>query len=251
MSSFRLLVEYDGTRYSGWQRQGRAQTEAGVKTVAGAIGRALHQAGVSISDFKGAGRTDAGVHALGQVAHLHLEEPMKAGELHYILERGLPYDIAVPSLEPCSLAFDARRDAISRTYLYQVALRKSAFSKNCTWWPKLPLDLGAIEANWPMFEGNRSMAAFADLEEGEDPNCQIYACRTEAGDHLLLLRVTARFFLRRQVRRMVGAIVNCAMGRADIARLREDLAAPKAESAPAWAEMAAPASGLFLESVEY
>jgi tRNA pseudouridine38-40 synthase len=250
-ASFRLLVEYDGTRYSGWQRQGRAQQEAGVKTVAGAIGRVLHQAGVLMSDFKGAGRTDAGVHALGQVAHLHLEEPVRASELRCILELGLPHDIAVPELEPCSAAFDARRDAVSRTYLYQVTLRKSAFSKNHTWWPKLPLDLDLIEASWPLFEGNRSMAAFADLEEGEDPNCQIYACRAEMGDHLLLLRVTARFFLRRQVRRMVGAVVNCAAGRADAARLRRDLAAPSPESAPAWAALTAPASGLFLEGVEY
>jgi tRNA pseudouridine38-40 synthase len=254
-TSFRLLVEYDGARYSGWQRQGRAQQEAGVRTVAGAIGRVLHKAGVRMSDMKGAGRTDAGVHALGQVAHLRLEEPTKAGELYRILEQGLPYDIAVTEVAPCPAGFDARRDAVSRTYLYQVALRKSAFSKSHTWWPKLPLDMGLIEALWPLFEGNRSMAAFADLEEGEDPNCQIYACRAEAGDHLLLLRVTARFFLRRQVRRMVGAAVNCATGRADAARLRRCRAGPSIDADPdaaqAWAELAAPASGLFLESVKY
>jgi tRNA pseudouridine38-40 synthase len=231
----------------------------------------LHQAGVRMSDLKGAGRTDAGVHALGQVAHLRLEEPARAGELYRILELGLPHDIAVPEVAPCPAGFDARRDAVSRTYLYQVALRKSAFSKSHTWWPKLPLDMDLIEALWPLFEGNRSMAAFADLEEGEDPRCQIYACRAEIGDHLLLLRVTARFFLRRQVRRMVGAVVNCATGRADPALLRRDLAehpvdaAPDAapgavpgavpdaapEAAQTWAALAAPASGLFLESVEY
>jgi tRNA pseudouridine38-40 synthase len=257
-TSFRLLVEYDGGRYSGWQRQGRAQQEAGVRTVAGAVGRVLHKAGVRMSDLKGAGRTDAGVHALGQVAHLRLEEPMKAHELHRILELGLPYDIAVPDVAPCPAGFDARRDAVSRTYLYQVALRKSAFSKSHTWWPRLPLDIGLIEALWPMFEGNRSMAAFADLEEGEDPRCQIYACRVEAGEHLLLLRVRARFFLRRQVRRMVGAVVNCAVGRADPAMLGRDLAEPPdagpgadADAGQTWAALAAPASGLFLESVEY
>jgi len=273
-SSFRLLIEYDGTRYSGWQRQapprpkGGGPREAGaapqgskelgaepkepvVKTIAGAIGHVMHHAGLQIRNFKGAGRTDAGVHALGQVAHVHLEEPMMASDLQYILERGLPYDIAVPSVEPCQAGFDARHDAVSRTYLYRVTLRKSAFSKHSTWWPKLPLDLRLIEDTWPLFEGNRSMAAFADLEEGEDANCQIYSCQTDRDGHLLLLRVTARFFLKRQVRRMVGAVVNCAMDRADVARLREDLAKPGPESAMHWAELAAPASGLFLERVDY
>jgi tRNA pseudouridine38-40 synthase len=191
------------------------------------------------------------VHASGQVAHLHLEDPIKASDLHWILEKGLPYDIAVPQLELCPPAFHARRDAVSRTYLYQVSLRKSAFAKNCTWWPKLPLDLRLIEDIWPLFEGNRSMAAFADLEEGEDPNCQIYECATDRNGHLLLLRVAARFFLRKQVRRMVGALVHCAMGKADVGLLKEDLASPAPDSARNWADKTAPASGLFLESVEY
>jgi tRNA pseudouridine38-40 synthase len=108
-----------------------------------------------------------------------------------------------------------------------------------------------LEDAWPLFEGNRSIAAFADLEEGEDSNCQIYECSTDKNDHMLMLRVTARFFLRKQVRRMVGAVVNCAMGRADLGQLKADLNSPSPESPGNWADKAAPASGLFLESVEY
>ncbi|MDR1841352.1 MAG: hypothetical protein LBQ86_05445 [Holophagales bacterium] len=270
-TSFRLLIEYDGRRYHGWQRQGTlakpypqhgtlakpypqqgaAQSATGVKTIAGAIDRVLHLAGVKILNLTGAGRTDSGVHALGQVAHIHLAHPIKSFELHQILEQGLPYDIAVPHIEPCPPDFDARHDAISRTYLYQIALRKSAFTKNHTWWPKAPLDLPLLNETWSLFEGNHSMAAFADLEAGENPRCQIYDCHSKTSGHILLLRVTARFFLRRQVRRMVGAVVQCAAGNVEIDRIAGDIKAPSKKSALYWAEKTAPASGLFLESVGY
>ena len=250
-TSFRLLVEYDGSRYQGWQRQGRGQTLAGVRTVAGALDRALHRAGVKILNLGGAGRTDAGVHALGQVAHLHTAAPMRPAELHGILEGGLPHDIAVPRVAVCPQGFDARRDASSRTYLYRIARRKSAFGKNHTWWPKGNLDPDILEEAWKVFAGNNSMAAFADLEEGENPRCQVFACRLDAEADMLLLRATARFFLRRQVRRMVGAAAHCAMGAAGVGRIRADLASPTPAAALHWAERAAPAAGLYLESVEY
>jgi len=250
-TSFRLLLEYDGTHYHGWQRQGVGQSAAGVKTIAGTIDRVLRQSGVKILNLTGSGRTDSGVHALGQVASLHVTRPIKASELYRILEQGLPHDIAVPSLEPCHSDFNARHDAISRTYLYKIALRKGAFTKNYTWWPKLPLNMHIIEEAWLLFEGNHSMAAFADLESGEDPHSRIYKCLVKIEGNTLLLRVTARFFLRKQVRRMVGAVVNCAVGKADIDQIRSDLESPSREAALFWAERAAPAAGLFLEKVEY
>jgi tRNA pseudouridine38-40 synthase len=250
-ASFRLLLEYDGSRYQGWQRQGSGQSAAGVKTIAGTLERVLRQAGVKVLNLTGSGRTDSGVHALGQVASLHVACPVRTSELHRILEQGLPHDIAVYHLEPSPSDFNARYDAISRTYLYQVALRKGAFTKNCTWWPKLPLDLTLAHEIWSVFEGNHSMAAFADIETGEDPRCQIYECLSKKEGSTLFLRVTARFFLRKQVRRMVGALVHCAIGRADIDQIRSDLESPTHESALFWAERAAPAAGLFLESVRY
>ena len=250
-TSFRMAIEYDGSRYQGWQRQGERQKSVGVKTIADTLDRVLYQAGVKILSLMGSGRTDSGVHALGQVACLHIAQPIAPSELHRILEQGLPYDIAVPHLEPCPADFDPRRDAVSRTYLYQIALRKSAFAKNYTWWPKSPLDPALIEEAWQIFEGNHSMAAFADLEAGENPHCQIYNCQLATDGHVLLLRVTGRFFLRKQARRMVGAVVHCAMGNADIGQIRRDLKSPSHKSALFWAEKTAPASGLFLESVDY
>jgi tRNA pseudouridine38-40 synthase len=250
-ASFRLVVEYDGSRYQGWQRQGLKQGAAGVKTVAGTLDRILHKAGIKILNLTGAGRTDAGVHALGQVASLHLAQPIKPMDLRLILEQGLPYDIAVPRIAPCPQDFDARREAVSRSYLYQVALRKSAFAKSYTWWPKRSIDLSIAEEAWRLFEGNHSMSAFADLEDGESPRCQVESCRVKAEGQILLLRATARFFLRRQVRRMVGAALRCAIGEAKVAQIKKDLRSPSPSACRYWAELAAPASGLFLESVAY
>jgi len=250
-TSFRLLIEYDGSRYQGWQRQGAGQSAAGIKTIAGTLDRVLNQSGVKILNLTGSGRTDSGVHALGQVASLHVAQPIKASELYRIFEQGLPHDIAVTGVEPCHLDFNARHDAVSRTYLYQIALRKGAFTKNHTWWPKLPLDLRIIEEAWLLFEGNHSMAAFADIETNEDPHSRIFKCLTKTESNTLQLRVTARFFLRKQVRRMVGAVVQCATARANLEKIRIDIESPSPEATLFWAERAAPAAGLFLESVEY
>jgi tRNA pseudouridine38-40 synthase len=180
-----------------------------------------------------------------------LAHPIKPSELRLTLEESLPYDISILGLEPCPPEFDPRRDAISRSYLYQIALRKSAFAKNYTWWPKAPLELSQLEKAWGMFEGNHSMTAFADLGQDENPRCQIYKCETKVCGNVLLLRVTGKFFLRKQVRRMVGAAAHCGMGKVGLEHVKRDIKAPKADSADFWAERAAPAAGLFLESVSY
>ena len=250
-SSFRLLVEYDGGRYQGWQRQGTKQTAAGVKTIAGTLDRQLHRAGIKVLHIGGSGRTDAGVHALGQVASLQLANPLRPSELRQILEASLPYDISIVTIEPCPPEFDPRRDAISRSYIYQIALRKSAFAKSYTWWPKAALDFDLLEKAWRMFEGNHSMAAFADLAPDENPHCQIYKCETKVCGSMLLLRVTGKFFLRKQVRRMVGAAVHCGMGKVGLEQVKRDIKSPKGGSTLFWAERAAPAAGLFLEFVSY
>ncbi len=251
-TAFRLLLEYDGSRYQGWQKQGPRQTAQGVRTVAGTLERVLFEAGLSVSTLGGSGRTDAGVHALGQVAHLHLGgRPVKPFELQRILDEGLPHDIAVRSIAPCPAAFHARHDALTRTYLYQIALRRTALAKPFVWWVKGALDLARLREAWMAFEGTHDVSAFADLSRGDDPRCGVTAIDCVEDGSLALLRVTADHFLHRQVRRMVGAAVACAQGKARIEALRGDLARPTPEANLAWGALAAPAAGLFLEHVAY
>jgi len=250
--SFRLVLEYDGSRYQGWQKQGPKQTAQGVRTVAGTLERVLTEAGLTVANLGGSGRTDAGVHALGQVAHLHLSGKIpKAWELQRILDEGLPGDVALRAVTPCPPAFHARHEAVSRTYLYQISQRRTAFAKPYVWWVKGQLDLDRLQEAWSLFQGNHDMTSFADLVKGEDPRTLIQSVEFVLDGALVLLRVTAGHFLHRQVRRMVGAAVLCALGKERAGRIQQDLEHPTSEANLFWGASAAPASGLFLERVQY
>jgi tRNA pseudouridine38-40 synthase len=251
--SYRLLIEYDGSRFQGWQKQGPKQTAQGVRTVSGTLERVLQEAGVQVAALGGSGRTDAGVHALGQVAHLHLKPgpAPRPRDLQRILDEGLPGDVAVRLVATCSPKFHARHEAMSRSYLYQISLRRSAFAKPYVWWVKGELDLGKLEQAWNAFQGAYDLSSFADLEPKEDPRCQIQSSDLLRTGDLVLLRVTATHFLRRQVRRMVGAAVHCALGKERVSRISEDLLSPSEPANLYWGAVAAPSAGLFLERVRY
>ena len=253
LASFRLLIEYDGSRFQGWQKQGARQSKEGVRTVAGSIEHVIHDAGLRLLYLGGAGRTDAGVHALGQVAHLHLEakEAPRPGELRRILDSALPQDIAIRDVRSCPPRFHARHDAMDRTYLYQISCRRSAFGKPWIWWVKRNLDLDRLSQAWSTFDGDRDVSAFADLDTEEDGRTRIFRCEVAEAGALILLRVRATHFFRRQVRRMVGAAVACALGEEEPRRVQEDLRNPTEVANLFWGAKASPASGLFLESVRY
>ncbi|HEU4950450.1 MAG TPA: tRNA pseudouridine synthase A [Holophagaceae bacterium] len=252
-AAYRLRLEYEGSRFHGWQKQGEAQVKAGVRTVMGSLERCLVEAGLQVVALQGSGRTDAGVHALDQAAHLHLA-PGKApspAQLQRIFDEGLPSDLSVREVKTCSPTFHARHDAEERSYLYQLCRRRSGLAKPFIWWVRKPLDLDRLAAAWQAFEGFHAVTAFADLDRGDEPRCEIRRCEWAAEGSLILLRATASHFKRSQVRRMVGAAVACATGEADPASIARDLAQPSREAALFWSPRAAPAAGLFLERVRY
>src|SRR5262249_19834148 len=140
MTSFKVLVEYDGTRYSGWQDQKNA------RTVMGELRKAAREVFGADVEMQGAGRTDAGVHALGQVAHIKVAAPVKHAP-HVIKRRLndlLPADIVVLEVEPAARNFHARHEAKSRVYIYQISRRKQAFTKRYVWWVKEELDVSRM-----------------------------------------------------------------------------------------------------------
>src|SRR5450759_2897991 len=139
MPRFKLVIEYTGSRYSGWQIQKNA------RTVAGEIDRAIRDV-TRRGEFElyGAGRTDAGVHALAQVAHLELYTDLPPGSLRSRLNDALPSDIYIRRIEKASHRFHARHDAAARSYLYQISRRKTAFFKPYVWWIKEPLDVARM-----------------------------------------------------------------------------------------------------------
>jgi tRNA pseudouridine38-40 synthase len=129
MPRFKLTIEYAGTRYSGWQIQANA------RTVQGEIERAIRTAGgTGTFELYGAGRTDAGVHALAQVAHLQLDTRTAPELLQSRINDELPADINILTLARAPQRFHARHDALARSYLYQVSTRRTAFAKPYVWW---------------------------------------------------------------------------------------------------------------------
>ena len=243
MARFKLTLEYAGTRYSGWQIQKNA------RTVAGEIDRAVREAtGVGDFELYGAGRTDAGVHALAQVAHLDIRTNLPPASLRQPVNDALPADINILRVEPAPHRFHARHTAVSRTYVYQVATRRTAFGKPFVWWVREPLDVEAIRRAAVRFEGMRDFASFTDDDpDAKSTTVAVTGVRVDQAGDLLLLRVEGSHFLWKMVRRMVGVLV--AIGRGELTARELDQFMSKPSDAAA--RLTAPASGLFLERVTY
>ena len=238
MTTFKVLLEYDGSRYSGWQDQKNA------RTVMGELRQAAREVFRSDVEMQGAGRTDAGVHALGQVAHVKVAVPVrhKPDVIKSRLNDLLPADIVVLEVSQVHRSFHARHDAISRVYRYQISNRKQAFMKKYVWWVKEPLDLDRMRDAAARFAGMHDFQAFSDDDPEEKSTNVLVEDVTLAEDgDLILVRVGGSHFIWKMVRRMVGVLVAVGTGDADPADIWSVDAAP----------LTAPASGLFLERVFY
>ena len=258
MPRFKLTIEYAGTRYSGWQIQKNA------RTVQGEIDRAVRTA-TGRTDFElyGSGRTDAGVHALAQVAHLDVSTNLPIDALCRRLNDELPADIHVRAAAIVPHRFHARHDAVSRTYLYQIARRRTAFAKNYVWWVKEPLDLARMQEAARAFVGMRDFQSFAksdaqdvrqdglqdEVETRRNKSTLVLVDRLDIAeeDDLVLVGIEGSHFLWKMVRRVVGVLVEIGRGGLDPA----DAALFLTESSAAPARLTAPPSGLFLVRVSY
>jgi tRNA pseudouridine38-40 synthase len=237
MPTYKLTIEYEGTRYSGWQAQGNTP-----KTVQGRLIQAATQV-LGEVDLGGAGRTDAGVHAVGQVAHLRTRKPVDPLQLTRKLNDLLPHDISVLAAARASDRFHARHDAKTRVYLYQIATRRTAFAKPFVWWIKDRLDVKAIERAAKSIAGRHDFTAFSDKRIKEDESRIVVVERCEigvAGD-LILVRIEASHFLWKMVRKLVAFFVEAGRG---------TVKGDPLQQTESW-QPTAPPSGLFLEAVTY
>src|SRR5687768_1576218 len=240
MPRFKLTIEYAGTRYSGWQIQKNA------RTVQGELDRAIRKASARDTfELYGAGRTDAGVHALAQVAHLDVYTSLTPEQLRRRINDELPADIHVRAVESVPHRFHARHDAVSRSYLYQISRRRTAFGKAFVWWIREPLDVHAMREAAAAFSGMKDFREFTD----DDPSDKSTVVLVEAleiaeNDPLILVRVVGSHFLWKMVRRLVGVMT--AVGRGELAA--HDIAglvgARQEPSHVDVAAMTAPAAGL-------
>jgi tRNA pseudouridine38-40 synthase len=239
----KLTIEYAGTRYSGWQIQKNA------RTVAGELHDAISEAtGVRTFELYGSGRTDAGVHALRQVAHLEISTVIPPQTIRRRLNDALPSDIAVLSAEPVSRQFHARHSAVARSYIYQIARRKAAFAKAFVWWVKEAIDVEVMRRAAARFLGTHDFRSFSD----DDPSAKSTRVAVDTLDlyedgDLIVVHIEGSHFLWKMVRRIVGVLV--AVGHGQLRDEEVALLLTKASELPA--RLTAPAAGLFLERVYY
>jgi tRNA pseudouridine38-40 synthase len=242
-SRFKLLVEYDGTRYSGWQKQENA------KTIQGTIVKAATEIfGNDYVDLQGSGRTDSGVHALCQVAHLDVKTVLAPEIIRMKLNDLLPYDINILEVKRTSNNFHARHDAKSRNYIYQISRRRTAFGKNYVWWVKDKLDFKKMESASKIFIGMHDFSSFSD-DDPEDKSTKVLIDNIEVkedGD-LILIRIVGSHFIWKMVRRIVGVLVEVGRGR----QSEKDILNYLSNKSNEVAKFTAPPSGLFLEKVLY
>jgi tRNA pseudouridine38-40 synthase len=249
VTTWKLTLEYDGTRYSGWQEQKNA------RTVMGELRKAAEDYFGGEVDLYGSGRTDAGVHALAQVAHLRTASraTRQPRDVMRGLNDRLPVDVVVWAAEKADARFHARHNARSRTYRYQISTRKTAFSKKYVWWFKDELDVAVMSRAAKMLEGRHDFVCFRALDPARPDESTIVVveqAEVEMQDHLILFRIEASHFLWRMVRRLAGVLVKLGSGQIkieDFEHLLDGRCDPRLDVA-AWT---APASGLFLEEVQY
>jgi tRNA pseudouridine38-40 synthase len=255
MRTWKLTLEYDGSRYSGWQEQANA------KTIAGELRRCAEDFFNRQVEIGAAGRTDAGVHALAQVAHLklsprggRLQTVPRPQEILYGINDRLPSDINILAVKEASDRFHARHDATSRSYLYQISTRRSAFGKKYVWWVKDRLDIKAMSRACDSIIGRHDFAAFSERDSkraDQSTIVMVESAEIATDEHLILFRITASHFLWKMVRRLVGSLVEVGRGGVDVDDFVMLIERPDSKSKLDPARVTAPPSGLFLESITY
>ncbi len=241
---YRLLLEYDGTDYHGWQLQPNARTlqevlETALATVLRHPAR-LHAAG----------RTDAGVHALGQVATFQTERDVDVRELRKALNALTPADLAIREVVPVPESFDARRSATSRVYEYRIWNQpwRSAFWHRYTWHVPRALDVRAMRNGAALLVGEHDFSAFraSDCESESRIRRVLHSGLTET-ENLCTYRVQANAFLKHMVRTIVGTLVLVGFGELSV----DDVARILASRDRTQAGATAPPQGLCLVAVSY
>ncbi len=241
---FKLTVEYEGTAYHGWQAQA-----GGVRTVQAVLEEAVEKLVGVRTRMKAAGRTDAGVHALGQVVSFRTDKPIRPEALARALNALTPPDIAVWSVEIVPEEFDPRRWASSRTYLYRIWNNRapSVFWRRYSWHVALPLDVAAMAEASRALVGEHDFAAF-QVTGSNAPSSVRRVLRSDlsAEPPLIEYAIEATGFLRRMVRRIVGGLVEVGLGTRSVGQFRDLVAGSR--DLP---RLTAPAHGLCLVAVQY
>lgn len=245
MARFRLLIEYDGGPFRGWQSQ------ANGPSVQTSLERAIEAFSSEKVSVHGAGRTDTGVHALGQVAHFDLERDWPAKTVREAMNAHLsPHSIVVLEAEEAAPDFHARFSATGRRYLFRILNRRSppALERGRVFWIKKPLDAEAMHAAAQTLVGHHDFTTFRDAQcQAKSPVKTLDVATVSRRGDEVHLEFAARSFLHRQVRSMTGTLCEVGLGKWSAEDVREALeAADRSRCGPV-----APPQGLYLVGVNY
>lgn len=245
--TFQLVLQYDGAEFSGWQRQRDA------RTVQGELERVFSRLSAAPTNVIGAGRTDAGVHASGQSAHVILPEKWACSSLLHAANSLLPNDIFISDIYEMKPDFHARFKALTRAYKYQIGTDKlamSPFRRKYEWAVKYPLDRAKLDECAALIMGDHCFRGFAvkgTAPEDDHHRSIVYSAGWEPREGGLLFRIEANRFLHHMVRFLVGTMIEVASGKRDVESMKTLLEAEdNREVAPP-----APSKGLFLTKVSY
>ncbi|MBN2485459.1 MAG: tRNA pseudouridine(38-40) synthase TruA [Bacteroidales bacterium] len=243
MSRYLLIIEYDGSPYNGWQFQ-KNQT-----TVMGTLMNACQKVFETQKfELYGAGRTDAGVHALGQVAHLDVNTSLRPEAIKIKLNDILPATLNLKNVKSVDSKFHARYDAKARSYVYHISTRRTAFGKKYAYWIKDKLDVMDMQKAAKVFVGMHDYKSFGSAEaENQSTKVEILHVGVHQQASSILVHIVGSHFLWKMVRRMVGTLIECGRGNINETDIRKML--NHYSDIPA--KLTVPPSGLFLEKVYY
>jgi tRNA pseudouridine38-40 synthase len=244
MTTFKLVLEYDGTHYSGWQRQLNATT------VQAAVEDALAAIAQMRLTIVGAGRTDAGVHALGQVASFKTERRLLPREWLRALNAHLPSDISALSVDEVPDHFHARYSATGKLYEYHILNRseRAALLRARAWTVYKPLNIDAMSEAAASLLGSHDFSSFQTAPtDNKNPHCRLLQSELRRQGDLIVCSFYADRFLKQMVRTLVGTLVEVGRGKRPASDMSTVLTA---RSRPA-AGRTAPAHGLYLVRVDY
>jgi len=248
MKKYKFYIEYDGTGYSGWQKQKNARSiqETLINIIQDIFKKSRGEN--KYYDFQGSGRTDAGVHAYEQVAHLECETMLAPEILKMKINDELPAPINILEIEKTDARFHARHSAKSRQYLYRISKRRNAFEKKYCWWIKDVLDVSAMEKAAKEMIGMHDFVSFSEKnKEDKSTKCLVEMLEVTDNDNFIYVRIKASHFLWKMVRRIVGTLVEVGRGNLNANDIKKFLLRPSTEPA----NFTAPPSGLFLERIYY
>ncbi len=241
-----ITLQYDGTRYSGWQRQGNTGN-----TIEGKLQNILHEMtrGQDI-EIHGSGRTDAGVHAMRQVANFHIETDMTDEEIKAYMNRYLPDDIKILTARTVSDRFHARLNSKEKTYVYKIdnGDKADVFTGRYAWWFEDKLDINRMKALADMFTGEHDFMSFSDMKNNKKSTVRtIYDIKITQTNDIINIEFTGNGFLYHMVRKLTAALVQVGCAGMSIDEVLDILEKKDKQVF----KLLAPAKGLALKEVRY